>query len=80
MIYEMVLPRLGHAMTEGEVAYWYKAVGERVEKDEPLLDVVAEKVSVTVESPVTGIVTEIQVPDGETVPVGTIIALIETVG
>jgi len=79
MIYEMVLPRLGHAMTEGEVAHWYKAVGEHVEKDEPLLDVVAQKVTVTVESPVTGIVTEIRVPDGETVPVGTIIALIKTV-
>jgi len=79
MIYEMVLPRLGHAMTEGEIAHWYRSEGERVEKDEPLLDVVAEKVTVTVESPVTGIVTEILVSDGETVAVGTIIALLETV-
>jgi pyruvate/2-oxoglutarate dehydrogenase complex dihydrolipoamide acyltransferase (E2) component len=78
VIYEMALPKMALAMTEGEIASWYRDVGDRVEKDEVFFDLITEKVTVSVESPVSGIITEIKVQVGETVPVGTIVALIET--
>lgn len=80
MIYEMALPRMAHAMTEGEIAYWYKALGDRVGEEEVLFDLETEKVTVPVELPVAGTIIEIKVQVGETVPVGTIVALIETDG
>lgn len=78
MIYEMALPKFAHAMTEGEIAEWFKSVGDSVEEEEVLFDLITEKVTVPVESPVAGTITEIKVDVGETVPVGTIVALIET--
>ena len=80
MTYEMALPRFAHAMTEGEIAHWYKSVGDPVNQGEPLFDLITEKVTVPVESPVTGTLKEIKVKEAETVPVGTIVALIETGG
>jgi 2-oxoglutarate dehydrogenase E2 component (dihydrolipoamide succinyltransferase) len=78
MIYEMALPKFAHAMTEGEIAEWFKEVGDNVEEEEVLFDLITEKVTVPVESPVAGTISEIKVDIGETVPVGTIVALIET--
>ena len=78
MIYEMALPKFAHAMTEGEIAEWFKSVGDTVEEEEVLFDLITEKVTVPVESPVAGTIKEIKVEVGETVPVGTIVALIET--
>lgn len=78
MIYEMALPKFAHAMTEGEIAEWFKEVGDSVKVEEVLFDLITEKVTVPVESPVAGTLTEIKVEIGETVPVGTIVALIET--
>lgn len=78
MIYEMALPKFAHAMTEGEIAEWFKEVGDTVEEEEVLFDLITEKVTVPVESPVAGTIKEIKVQVGETVPVGTIVALIET--
>lgn len=78
MIYEMALPKFAHAMTEGEIAEWFKEVGDNVEEEEVLFDLITEKVTVPVESPVAGTISEIKVEIGETVPVGTIVALIET--
>ena len=80
MIYEMALPKFAHAMTEGEIAEWFKEVGDSVEVEEVLFDLITEKVTVPVESPVKGTITEIKVEVGETVPVGTTVALIETEG
>ena len=78
MIYEMALPKFAHAMTEGEIAEWFKSAGDTVEEEEVLFDLITEKVTVPVESPVAGTIKEIKVKVGETVPVGTIVALIET--
>jgi len=80
MVYEMALPRFAHAMTEGEIAKWYKSVGDTVEEGEVLFDLVTEKVTVSVEAPVGGKLTEIKVGEAVTVPVGAIVALIETGG
>jgi 2-oxoglutarate dehydrogenase E2 component (dihydrolipoamide succinyltransferase) len=78
MAYEMALPKFAHAMTEGEIAQWYKSVGDSVEEGEVLFDLITEKVTVPVESPVSGTITEITVGENETVPVGITVALIDT--
>jgi pyruvate/2-oxoglutarate dehydrogenase complex dihydrolipoamide acyltransferase (E2) component len=78
MIYEMALPRYAHAMSEGEIAKWFKSVGDMVEEGEVLFDLVTEKVTVGVEAPVAGKLIEIKIGEAVTVQVGTIVALIET--
>ena len=75
---EVLLPQWGMGMSEGAIVQWLKAVGDRVEEDEPLAEVEAEKVEETLEAPATGILTEILVQEGESVEVRTIVAVIET--
>ncbi|KYH36882.1 MAG: PdhC, partial [Candidatus Hecatellales archaeon B24] len=69
------MPRLSETMKEGRVVRWLKAVGERVEAGEPLLEIEAEKVTVQVEAPCTGILREILVPEGSVASVGDPLAL-----
>jgi pyruvate/2-oxoglutarate dehydrogenase complex dihydrolipoamide acyltransferase (E2) component len=76
-IVEVLLPQWGMGMSEGTITTWLKAVGDSVTEDEPLAEVEAEKVEETLESPATGTVVEIVVPEGETVEVRTIVARIE---
>ena len=71
------MPRLSETMTEGRVVRWLKRIGERVEAGEPLLEIEAEKVTVKVEAPCTGILREILVPEGGVAKVGETLALIE---
>lgn len=71
---EIVMPQLGLSMTEGTVTSWSKAQGEIVEKGETLLTVETDKVEMEVESVAAGYLSEILVPVGQTVPVGTVIA------
>lgn len=75
---EVLLPQWGMGMSEGTILSWHKAVGDAVTEDEPLADVEAEKVEETLESPATGTLREILVPEGETVEVRTVVAVIET--
>ena len=65
------LPALGESVTEGTVTRWLKNVGDRVEVDEPLLEVSTDKVDTEIPSPIAGIVEEILVAEDETVEVGT---------
>ncbi|MBH0083361.1 2-oxoglutarate dehydrogenase, E2 component, dihydrolipoamide succinyltransferase [Salinibacterium sp. SWN167] len=65
------LPALGESVTEGTVTRWLKQVGERVEVDEPLLEVSTDKVDTEIPSPVAGVIEEILVAEDETVEVGT---------
>ena len=74
---EVLLPQWGMGMSEGTITSWLKAVGDRVAEDEPLAEVEAEKVDETLESPATGTLVEIKVPQGDTVDVRTVVALIE---
>lgn len=77
---ELVLPQLGETVTEGTITRWFKGPGERIEVDEVFYEVSTEKVDSEVPSPMSGIVTEILVPEGDTVDVGTVLALVETEG
>ena len=73
---EVRMPALGESVTEGTVTTWLKAVGDAVDADEPLLEVSTDKVDSEVPAPVAGFLTEIRVPEDETVEVGTVVAII----
>ena len=73
---EITLPQLGETVTEGTITRWFKKVGESVAADEPLFEVSTDKVDTEVPSPIAGVLTEIRVPEGDTVPVGTVIAVV----
>jgi 2-oxoglutarate dehydrogenase E2 component (dihydrolipoamide succinyltransferase) len=76
---EVTLPQLGETVTEGTITRWFKKVGEAVSADEPLFEVSTDKVDTEVPSPAAGVLTEIRVSEGETVPVGTVIGVISDV-
>ena len=75
---EVLLPQWGMGMSEGTVVTWMKKVGDRVTEDEPIAEIEAEKATQELESPATGTLIEIVVPEGEEAKVRTILAWIET--
>jgi len=76
MSIEVVMPQMGESITEGTVSKWLKQVGERVEKDEPILEISTDKVDAEVPSPGAGVLLEVRTQEGETVEVGTVVAVI----
>ncbi|MFD6960830.1 biotin/lipoyl-containing protein, partial [Streptomyces venezuelae] len=77
MAVSVSLPALGESVTEGTVTRWLKAEGERVEADEPLLEVSTDKVDTEIPSPAAGILASIKVAEDETVEVGAELAVID---
>jgi len=77
---DITLPQLGETVTEGTITRWFKKVGETVAADEPLFEVSTDKVDTEVPSPISGTLTEIRVAEGDTVPVGTVIAVVGVAG
>ena len=75
-VYEVTMPKLGETVTEGVVSQWLKQVGDTVAFDDPLFEVSTDKVDSEVPSPYDGVLLEILVPAGDTVPIGTPIARI----
>jgi 2-oxoglutarate dehydrogenase E2 component (dihydrolipoamide succinyltransferase) len=73
---DVEMPQLGETVTEGTITKWFKAVGDQVAADEVLFEVSTDKVDSEVPSPAGGVLTEILVPEGETVDVGTKLAII----
>ena len=73
---DVTLPQLGETVTEGTITQWFKQVGDTVAADEPLFEVSTDKVDTEVPSPVSGVLTEIRVAEGDTVDVGTVIAVV----
>jgi 2-oxoglutarate dehydrogenase E2 component (dihydrolipoamide succinyltransferase) len=73
---DVTMPQLGETVTEGTITRWFKAVGDKIEADEPLFEVSTDKVDSEVPSPQAGYLAEIVVPEGETVPVGARLAVI----
>src|SRR6476659_4637710 len=70
------MPQLGETVTEGTITRWFKQVGESIAADEPLFEVSTDKVDSEVPAPAAGVVSEILVPEGDTVPVGARLAVI----
>jgi pyruvate dehydrogenase E2 component (dihydrolipoamide acetyltransferase) len=73
---DVVMPRMGETVDEGTVNAWHKAVGDQVTEGEPLLEIGTDKVDTDIPAPVSGTLAEIRVQADQTVPVGTVIAVI----
>jgi pyruvate dehydrogenase E2 component (dihydrolipoamide acetyltransferase) len=73
---DVTMPQLGETVTEGTITKWFKEVGDTVAEDEVLFEVSTDKVDSEVPSPVAGVLQEIKVPEGETVEVGAVIAVV----
>ena len=77
---EVVMPQMGVSVSEGTITKWLKSEGEHVARDESLLEISTDKVDTEVPSPGEGVVTQILVQEGETVEVGTVLAVIAPEG
>ncbi|MTA15521.1 MAG: dihydrolipoyllysine-residue succinyltransferase, partial [Actinobacteria bacterium] len=73
---DVTLPQLGETVTEGTITRWFKKVGDQVAADEPLFEVSTDKVDTEVPSPISGTLTQILAQEGDTVPVGAVIAVV----
>ncbi len=72
----VVMPQMGESIAEGTIVRWIKKVGENVDRDEPLFEISTDKVDAEIPSPGAGVLTEIKVKEGETVPVNSVVAVI----
>jgi len=70
------MPQMGESIAEGTIVRWIKKVGDKVDRDEPLFEISTDKVDAEIPSPAAGVVSEIRVKEGETVPVNSIVAVI----
>jgi 2-oxoglutarate dehydrogenase E2 component (dihydrolipoamide succinyltransferase) len=73
---EVAMPQMGESITEGTITKWLKKVGERVERDEMIFEISTDKVDAEIPSPVAGVLLEIRAQEGETLEVGTVVALV----
>src|SRR5437764_13985341 len=80
MATDVVMPQMGESIAEGTVVRWIKKVGVKVAGDEPLFEISTDKVDAEIPSPVAGVVAEIRVKEGETVPVNSVVAVIGQAG
>lgn len=78
MIIDIVMPKMGESIIEGTILKWLKRVGDKVERDEPLLEISTDKVDTEIPAPESGIITEILYKEGETVEVGKVLARMST--
>src|SRR3954454_1758421 len=77
---QVTMPQLGESVTEGTIGKWLKQPGDKVEKYESLAEVITDKVNAEIPSPVSGVIKELKVEEGATVPVGTEILAIDEGG
>src|ERR1039458_9438465 len=77
---DVPMPQMGESITEGTITKWLKQGGERVERDEPLFEISTDKVDAEIPSPAAGVLTEIKFPEGATVGVNTVVAVIGGAG
>src|SRR5207253_10202113 len=79
-IMQVTMPQLGESVTEGTIGKWLKQPGDTVERYESLAEVITDKVNAEIPSPVAGVIKELSVEEGATVPVGTLILVIDEGG
>src|ERR671914_697018 len=72
------MPQMGESIAEGTVSRWLKKVGDQVKRDEPIFEISTDKVDAEIPAPNAGVLAEIIVTEGQTVPVQTVVARIET--
>ena len=76
----VMMPQMGESIAEGTIVRWIKKVGEPIDKDEPLFEISTDKVDAEIPSPGAGVLLEIKVKEGETVPVNSVVAVIGGAG
>ena len=77
---DVIMPQMGESIAEGTVTKWLKNVGDRVERDEPLFEISTDKVDAEIPSPAAGVLKEIRVAPGTTVPVNTVVGIVAEAG
>jgi len=80
MAVDVIMPQMGESIFEGTITKWLKKAGDKIERDEPLFEISTDKVDAEIPSPSAGVLKEIKVTEGQTVPIQTIVAVIETDG
>src|SRR5712691_2505055 len=75
---DVLMPQMGESIAEGTLSKWLKKVGDQVKRDEPLFEISTDKVDAEIPSPSAGTLAEIKVQEGQTVPVQTLVAVLET--
>jgi pyruvate dehydrogenase E2 component (dihydrolipoamide acetyltransferase) len=80
MAVDIVMPQMGESIFEGTITKWLKKPGDKVERDEPLFEISTDKVDAEIPSPSAGILKEIKVNEGQTVPIQTVVGVIDGVG
>src|SRR6185295_5528323 len=77
MATDVVMPQMGESIAEGTITRWFKKVGDKVERDEPLFEISTDKVDAEIPSPAAGVLTEIKYQEGETVEVNLVVAVLD---
>jgi pyruvate dehydrogenase E2 component (dihydrolipoamide acetyltransferase) len=80
MAVDIVMPQMGESIFEGTITKWLKKPGDKVERDEPLFEISTDKVDAEIPSPSAGVLKEIKFGEGQTVPIQTVVGVIDTVG
>src|ERR1700760_2227252 len=73
---DVIMPQMGESIFEGTITKWLKKPGDSVQRDEPLFEISTDKVDAEIPSPTAGTLTEIKVPEGTTVQINTVVAVI----
>ena len=80
MAVDVIMPQMGESTFEGTITRWLKKAGDRVERDEPLFEISTDKVDAEIPAPSAGVLKEIKVNEGQTVPIQTVVAVIDAAG
>src|SRR6266568_3217210 len=75
---DVLMPQMGESIAEGTLSKWLKKLGDEVKRDEPLFEISTDKVDAEIPAPTAGVLAEIKVQEGQTVPVQTLVAVLET--
>src|SRR5499427_1538088 len=77
---DVIMPQMGESIFEGTITKWLKKPGDKVERDEPLFEISTDKVDAEIPSPSAGVLKEIKVGEGQTVPIQTVVGVIDAAG
>lgn len=77
---DVIMPQMGESIFEGTITKWLKKPGDRIERDEPLFEISTDKVDAEIPAPSAGVLREIKVTEGQTVPIQTVVAVIDEAG
>jgi 2-oxoglutarate dehydrogenase E2 component (dihydrolipoamide succinyltransferase) len=77
---DVIMPQMGESIAEGTITKWMKNVGDKVQRDEPLFEISTDKVDAEIPAPASGVLTEIRVQPGATVPINTVVGVIGAEG